>query len=201
MYIMKLKTVSAALLAALSFAAGHAGAVTFEGPTAHAANHVVDYSSASLVSFDIDLSHFSPVTLSFRIEAADLISSQVGLNGLVRNLSGLGLTQARVTLGGVSFAAPAGTLTTDGFVTPTVQSGAGFVQASFGPALTTEYYIGNPLSVASGATDWTLDLSGHQVGDTFSVTVAVPESETCALAVAGLLIAGQLARRRTRRPA
>ena len=192
---MKLKIVAMAAMTALSLAAGQAGAVTFEGKTGHAANEIENFSSGSLLSFDLDFYKPAPMMLHFRIEAEDLISPQLTFNSLVRNLSGLGFEHASVTLGGVSFAQPAGTVTTDGFATPTTWHNASAIHASFSPASTSQFYVGNALSVA-GAVDWTLSLAGRQAGDTFTITVAVPEAKTFAMVAAGLLIAGVVARRR-----
>jgi hypothetical protein len=197
MKMTKLKMVSASLLTVMALAASQAGAVTFEGATGHAANVVVDYSTHALLAFDIDFHQLSAVTLNFRVEADDLISPEIGFNSLVRDLTGLGFPKLNVGLeGGVSFAAPAGTVTTDGFSAVSVLSQPSSIQATFSPALTSEFYIGNPL-LAAGATDWKLSLAGRQAGDAFAVTVAVPEPETAVLVAGGLLIAAAVARRRS----
>lgn len=189
--MMKYRHIAAALMGALAIA-GQASAATFDGATGAT---VTDYSSGSALSFDIDLSQLSTVTLNFTLDAGDLAAGQLSFNSLVRNLSGLGIDHLRVSLSGVSFAS-AGTITTDGFAN-VVSSGsdAGAAWASFSPALTSEFYIGNPLA-AAGAADWTLSLAGRQVGDTFSVTVAVPEAESYAMALAGLTVLGLALRRR-----
>ena|SRR6218665_1346432 len=189
--MMKFRHIAAALMGALAIA-GQASAATFNGATGAS---VTDYTSGSALSFDIDLSSLSNVTLNFTLDAADLAAGQLSFSSLVRNLTGLGIDKVLVSLNGVSFAS-AGTITTDGF-TNVVSSGsnAGAAWAGFSPSLTSEFYIGNPL-LAPGAADWTLSLAGRQVGDTFSVTVAVPEAETYAMAVAGLAVLGGLALRR-----
>lgn len=182
-----------AALAALAFA-GHVSAATFDGSSGAAAN-VTDYSADALLSFDIDFANVGAVTLNFTVDASDLVSPQLTFNSLVRNLSGLGFDQVHVSLNGVSFAAPA-VVTTDGFATVATQgSGTHAAWASFTPALTSEFYLGNPLGAPS-ATDWRLNLAGLSAGDRFSVTVAVPEAESYALALAGLSVMGLLARRR-----
>lgn len=193
---MKFHHIAAAVVAALALT-GQASAATFEGATGVAANLVTDYSAGSLLSFDIDFAHKSSVTLNFRVEAADLASPQLSFNSLLRNLSGLGFHGVYVSLNGASFALPAGTIGTDGFVS-VASSGANSqaAWAAFSQGLTTEAYLGNPLS-SGGAADWTLSLAGRQVGDTFSVTVAVPEAQSYAMALAGLSVMGLLARRRS----
>ena len=189
--MMKFRHIAAALMGALAIA-GQASAATFNGATGAS---VTDYSSGSALSFDIDLSQLSTVTLNFTLDAADLAAGQLSFSSLVRNISGFGIDNVQVSLNGLAFAS-ASTITTDGFVN-VVSSGsnAGSAWASFSPSLTSEFYIGNPLAVA-GATDWTLSLAGRQAGDTFSVTVAVPEAETYAMAVAGLAVLGLALRRR-----
>lgn len=195
MFIMKIKHIAGAMALGIVLA-GQASAATFEGAAGAASNLVTNYSAADLLSFDIDLAQLSSVTLNFRVEASDLVSSQLSFNSLLRNLSGQGLGSIHVLLHGATFASPPSSITTDGFV---AVSGSGASStaawASFSPAWTSELYIGNPLQTP-GATDWTLSLAGRQVGDAFSVTVAVPEPETYAMVLGGLGVLGLMARRR-----
>lgn len=187
---------AASALALLALAAAPAQAVQYNGATGTGVT-VTDFSGAGLVGFDLDFAARGTATLSFALDAQDLALGSLSFNALVRNLSGLGFEGARVTLDGIGFALPAGTLTTDGFQ-PVLASGSsaqGLWARFGGPGLTSEFYIGNPLAQA-GAADWSLDLAGHQVGDTFSITVAVPEPETYALMLAGLAAVGWVARRR-----
>lgn len=189
---MKTTIIAAALLAlaAQVQAAQYTGA---QGTAAVDASFV----TASELFFDLEFASRGSVTLNFTVEAQDLTSPLLSFNSVVRNLSGLGFGDVSVQLDGASFALPQGTVTTDGF--QAVQSWGGNSSALWaqfgGPGVTTEFYIGNPL-LQAGAGDWTLDLSGRQVGDVFSITVAVPEPQTYALMLAGLAAVGWVARRR-----
>lgn len=192
---MKLHHIALAAIAAATFAT-QAQAAVFNGASTAGGNTFTEYTSGSALSFDLDLVSQAPVTLNFTLESADFSGDAMTFNALVRNLSGLGFDGVRVTLSGITFAMPAGTITTDGF-SAVGASGHSATQAwaSFVPGLSSEFYVGNPLAVA-GATDWTLNLDGLQAGQQFSVTVAVPEPEAYGLAVAGLAALGFAARRR-----
>lgn len=189
---MKTKLIAAALLtlAAQTQAAQYLGSVG--APQVDAS-----FASASQLFFDINFAQASSVTLNFGVEAQDLSQPLLSFNALVRNLSGLGFEAVSVKLNGASFAGPAGSISTDGFQ-PVLASGSNSqaLWAQFGqPGVTSEFYLGNPLAQA-GASDWTLDLSGAQVGDSFSISVAVPEPESYALMLSGLALLGWIARRR-----
>ena len=190
--MMKFRHIAAALMGALAIS-GQASAATFV-ESSGAAHSFTDYTVGSSVSFDLDLQQLSAVTLTFSLDADDLAAGQLSFSSLVRNMTALGVDRVYIALNGVSFAS-AGSITTDGFVNVTSSgSNAGAAWATFGPALTTDFYIGNPLA---GTTDWALSLAGRQVGDTFSVTVAaVPEADTYAMVVAGLAVLGLALRRR-----
>ena len=192
---MKLHHFALAVAAAATFTT-QAQAAVFNGASTAGGNVVTEYTSGSALSFDLHLRSQAPVTLSFTLESADFSGDPMTFNALVRNLSGLGFDSVRVSLSGITFAAPAGTLTTDGFSVVSASTlTATEAMARFSPELTSEFYIGNPLA-AAGAADWTLNLDGLQAGQQFSVTVAVPEPETYGLVGAGLGVMGFLARRR-----
>lgn len=190
---MKLQQLALAVLATVSFTS--AQAVVFDGASSTGSATFTDFSAGSALAFDIDFASLSTVTLNFTLESADFGGAPLTFNALVRDLSFAGIDRVTMSLSGIRFAAP-GTITTDGFAGVSA-TGSTLTQAwaTFNPAVTTEFYIGNPLMQA-GAADWTLNLSGLKAGDQFSVTVAVPEAETYALALAGLGVAGVLARRR-----
>lgn len=192
----KISSIAAAALLAL---AGQAQAAVYTGSSANTGAASVDasFASASQLFFDLSFAQQGQITLNFLVEAQDL-GQALSFNALVSNLSGLGFEAASVRLNGARFAAPSGTVSTDGFQ-PVLASGHAddSLWAQFGgPGVTTQFYIGNPL-LEAGAQDWSLDLSSRQVGDAFSITVAVPEPQTYALLLSGLAVLGWAARRRS----
>ncbi|MFY7864300.1 PEP-CTERM sorting domain-containing protein [Roseateles sp.] len=190
---MKKTSIFAAALLALATQAQAAQYLGAEGQ----AQVNASFATASQLFFDLDFAKIGSTTLNFSVEADDLSQPLLSFNALVRNLSGQGFEAVSVQLKGASFAAPVGSISTDGFQ-PVLARGSNSqsLWAQFAkPGVTTEFYLGNPL-LQNGASDWTLDLTGAQVGDTFSISVAVPEPESYALMLSGLALVGWLARRR-----
>jgi hypothetical protein len=192
---MKLHHIALAAMAAATFAT-QAHAVVFNGATTAGGNVATEYTIGSDLSFDLDLASKAPVTLSFTLESSDFSGDLVTFGAIVRNLTGLGFGNVSVTLSGITFASTAGTISTDGFSAVSASGNTSTsAWASFTPGLTSEFYIGNPLGTP-GQANWALNLDGLHAGNQFTVTVAVPEAETYALAVAGLAVVGLGLRRR-----
>ncbi len=171
---------------------GSASAAVLVSSTGSPANVVTDYSTPSLVSFDLDLENFSSTRLNFVIEEGDLLGP-LSLNALVRNLSGMGIDHFTFALQGITFAAA-------GSVTPAfgTLAGVGFTNnlatIDFRTPEFAEFQFGNPFAL-DGKTDWVLNTANLRAGDQFSITASVPEPSTTALMLA-MLIAGSLALKR-----
>ncbi len=171
-------------------------AANFIGSASTGGSVVADYSTAGLVSFDLDLTDLSPVSLRYRITADDL-SSGLAFNAVLRNLTGNGLNEVRFNLGLSSFQT-LGTVTRSFDTSYVITSSLGGQQAgiSFGSPEFLDIAIGNPLGNPS-AQDWMIGTTGLQAGDVLTVTAtAVPEPESHVMALLGLAAIGALARRR-----
>ena len=183
---------TAALCATVCFASG-ASAAVFTGASGASANRVSDYSAAGALSFDIDLIDFTPVTLTFLVDAADLADPVVSFNALIRNLTGFSFAQVDISLDNAIFM-QTGTITPAfGTIASFFPSATG-AQTTFSPAEPAELYFGNPLAVADQR-DWTLSLAGLAVGDSFSIRTSVAEPGSYPLLLAGMGML-YLARRR-----
>jgi hypothetical protein len=190
---MNINTLLGALALSIATGAAH-GAVLTTSHTA-AGNVVTDYSSAGLVSFDLDLAQLRNSTLTFTLEAADLAAPTLSFNALVRNLSGAGLHSFGFQLQGISFAGDEGSVTPAfGSVSNLIADSTG-VRVDFGAPEYAELHFGNPTS-AAGKFDWTFSTAGLQAGDTFTITSAVPEPGNVALMLAGLGVFGLMRRRK-----
>lgn len=187
---MKLSTLFVPLLAALAMS-GSAHAALFTGATGSGA--VTDYSTGSLVSFDLDVKDFSRTTLNFVIEQADL-QGPLSVNALVRNLSGANLNQFSFSLNGISFAG-AGSVTPNFGTVGNVRFATDAVDITFSTPEPAEFHFGNPTS-APNQTNWLLQTSNLQAGDAFSITTSVPEPASVLLMLSGLAVVGLVTRRR-----
>ena len=190
--IMKTTKFIAALCATVCLAS-NASAAIYNGASGSNANVVTNYSSAQALSFDLDLHNFTPVTLNFLVEAADLANPFVSFNALIRNLTGFGFPQLDVSLENARFA-QAGTITPTFGTLASFAASATSAGATFSPAEPAELYFGSPLGGA-GQRDWVLDLAGRAVGDSFSIRASVPEPGSYALLLGGIGML-YLARRR-----
>lgn len=187
MHVTKLVAGLAALVLSAS-----AHAVLLTGTTGNTgANTVTDYSSAGIVSFDLDLTDFSATTLDFVLEQDDL-QGPLNFNALVRNLAGAGLERFTFSLQGIRFAA-AGSVTPAFGTLGQVEAGEFSAAINFAPPEYAEFQFGN---VLGGGQDWLLDTSGLRAGDAFTITATVPEPSTTLLMLPMLCLAGLVARRR-----
>lgn len=189
---MKLRHYFAPVLCALAIA-NPASAVIL---TSSSGNAVTSYSAPSLVSFDLDLVNFSDTRLNFIIEEGDLLAPVLNLNAIVRNLSGSGIGYFSFALEGVTFAG-------QGSVTPTFGTLGNVSYASanagirFGTPEFAEFHFGNPFDL-NGQTNWLLDLSGLEAGDSFSIRATIPEPETMSMFLAALALFAVTARRQNK---
>jgi len=196
---MTIKTYLPILALASALAAtAPAHAVSLTGSTLNG-NAVSDYSTDGQIAFDLGVNRFSPVTLTFTVGAND--GATLALDAWIDNLTGDNLRSIGLSLGGgVSFA----TLGTASprFAPGAIVAGQGPQQAAIwlaapGEGLGVE--LGDVYGTTVGASDWTLNLNGLGAGQSFTVTVtsAVPEPQSIAMALAGLAVVVRLARRRT----
>ena len=192
---MKASKLIAALCATLCVGA-NASAAVYTGAGGSNANIVTNYSVGQALSFDLDFLNSTPVTLNFRVDAADLASPVLTFNALIRNLTGFGFPELDVSLENATFT-QAGTIVPTFSSIASLTSSATRANATFSPAEPAELYFGNPLATA-GQQDWSLSLAGLAVGDNFSIRAAVPEPATYALFLSGVGMLF-LARRRKQR--
>lgn len=189
-----MKKIIIASLALCGLASAPAFAANFIGSTG-GTSIVTDYSGSGLISFDLDLHDNAPVTLSYQLTTADLLSG-LDFNAVLRNLTGAGLNQFSFGLGSASFQS-LGTVTRSFDTAYTLSSSQGGQLAviGFGSPEYLDVAIGNPLGNPS-AQNWVIDTSGLNAGDVLTITASVPEPESCVMALLGLAAVGALARRR-----
>jgi hypothetical protein len=188
---MKNKLLAIAALAAACGLPAHA--LTLQGTSTTPGNTLVDYSAPGLLSFDADFGDRGFVSAEYQIEADDLLAP-LDFSALVRNLTVFGLDGIGLSLGAGSFSG-IGTVTRFfGGAAQVLGAGTDAVEIRFD---TPEFYdveIGDVFGT-SGNRNWTIDLRGLNVGDRFTITMAVPEPGTLALLAAALSL-GLVARRR-----
>jgi len=189
MNMNKFVAVAAIAVSALAFS-NSASAVVLTGSSG--ANTVTDYSSAGVVSFDLDLRDFSTTTLNFVLEEADL-AGPLSFNAIIANLVGLSLHQFSFSLQGIGYAA-AGSVSSFSGAQASHTSNQAVIKFANGE--TADILFGNPTSI-DGRSDWLLDTTGLSAGDTFSIVAQVPEPSTVAMVLP--LLAGLLLARRRKR--
>jgi hypothetical protein len=176
----------AALLASAPARAISIGTVNGNG-------NVVDtsFSSASMLSISIDALNNQPVSVQVLTSAGD--PAVLPLNGLLRNLIGLGVPQVDLMLSGASFA-NMGTATGSFGGVATVSGGGMQAQIRLAPAENFEMAFGDWFLDGAGS-DFGINLAGNNGAFTLTVS-AVPEPGAWALWAAGLAFVAGLARRR-----
>jgi len=186
-----------ALAAALGLAGG-AHAVSLTGSVLNGNQLNTEFSTSSLISFDLVLWSGLPVSLTYALDEDDITRGSVGLNALIADYSGMGLPGLRLSLSDATFgvlgAARAVSSAGEALTTQaTFESGVVAVDflLTEGGAVN-EIYLGDPFS--EGLQDWQVRFAGLNSGDQFTLSVAVvPEPAAWALMLAGL---GVLAWRR-----
>jgi len=183
-----------ALAASALLAAAPAHAISFNGVWAGDSD-VIDYSAEGLLSFDIDFSSRSPVTLNYTVDAADLAAGSLAFNAVLLNSLGYGVPGYSITLSTGQFG-NTGTASGDWTGAGSIQFSGTTASIRFMDLETLDAVIGD--ARGTGATNWSI--GGLNAGDSFSITVtAVPEPETYAMLLAGLGIVGGIARRRMKK--
>jgi hypothetical protein len=203
-----MKPINALLPAILAFVLPMgASATTLLTPTAPNAD-IIDRSSSGLISLELDYRYDNddPITLRFRIDAAEAAAGAISFNAILRNNMSFSFWEAavwRATGSPVTIGDPAGSVwggtmpITAPYHGPSASGGYFDVDhasnGDFGePSIA---YLGNPLG-QPGRTDFQLMLNGLQAGDEFDLVVAIPEPGELAFLAAGLGLVAARARRR-----
>lgn len=186
---MKLSKLFLSFVAALVMSTAANAAIL----TSSTGNVVTDYSTPSLVSFDLDLEDFSSTTLNFMIEQDDLLAP-LSLNAIIRNLSGVELERFSFSLDGIAFLAAGSVTPTFGTIGQT-SFDSDSASIAFSTPEWAEFHFGNPTGVA-GDSDWVLSTAGLAAGDMFSITATVPEPSSLSLVLAAMALIGAVAMRR-----
>ncbi|MBC7942130.1 MAG: hypothetical protein H7Z19_20630, partial [Chitinophagaceae bacterium] len=169
---------AAAVSGALAISAP-AQAATYLGTNGTPPVVVADYSSAGLISFDIDFLAATSATLRYGITAADLIGMGVTFNAVLRNLAGTGFSGYGFGLSSGAFE-EVGTVTRQFGGSSSISFGGSQATVTFSPLEFLDVEIGDPLLAGGNRVDWSID--GLDAGAVLSITVtAVPEPATYAL--------------------
>lgn len=178
-------------------APGAADALSLVGAPVGPGTVTIDFSTPETVAVDIAFTSPGTIVLTYQLDAADVNRGIAGFNSVIDNLSGAAFAWLQVDAGAVGLLVGSA-VSNDGGVSLTAP-GPGSVRLDFGPAMTTQAYLGDPLFTGT-ASDWTLSLAGLGAGDQFelAVTAAVPEPGTWGMAATGLALIAAFARRRRR---
>ncbi|MCI1192188.1 PEP-CTERM sorting domain-containing protein [Calidifontimicrobium sp. SYSU G02091] len=182
---------SLALAAALAAAAAPASALVLVQSQTVGATAVADFSAPGQLAFDVDFRNTAPVTLTFRVEADDLLAPLAF--DAVLLAPGTGFDVLGFALHGASFQSIGSVTPQFGGRIDRIVVGSDFANVYFAAPEFLGVEVGDAFGPPSSKTDWTLSLAGLKVGDTFRITVAtnaVPEPATLAMALTGLGLLG-----------
>lgn len=162
--------------------------------TVNSNGNLVDtsFSNASMLSVGIDAVNTQSVSVQVLTSNSD--PAVLPLNGLLRNLIGLGISQVDLVLSGASFANMGTAVGSFGSVASVTSNGTS-VQIRLAPAENFEVALGDWFLNGAGS-DFGINLAGNNGAFTLSVS-AVPEPGAWALWAAGLAFVAGLARRRS----
>ncbi|MEW6678929.1 MAG: PEP-CTERM sorting domain-containing protein [Pseudomonadota bacterium] len=182
---------SLALLTGALFLAGSAQAVSLTGSVLNGNSLNTDFSTPSLMAFDLNLDTSLPVSLTYTVDADDILRGGADLNAIIADTSGAGVPALQFSLAGADFdglGAAAG-ISSEGealVTNPGMQPGGVVVAFTLSEGgVVNDVYLGDPFE--EGFQNWHVSFAGLQAGDSFTLSVAaVPEPAEWALMLAGL---------------